>query len=328
MKKQKSIVNNEKIAIYPTLNELTSEYFTVLNYFSETFENAFEMQFHAHPQCEIMYCENGGFVFEYKLNEKSQIQSTKIYENSFIFINAGFFHRIKILGKNVKILNLEFLPTSHFPLSDKNITPLAPKLVLNIKELFSLSKQLEKLKIKNEVCYAFKDFCNVATTIKNIISLLVSPQTNETPFFIQFNMAKLFLDISQCNILESDKYLGISYISHALTYINENFTMNISVDDIAKAANISTTYLQRLFKSEMNTTVYKVLNMTRIKYAKYLLSDTNITNTEVANICGFNSREQLIYEFKKVENCTPSEYRNRNHNATLRNFNHLGEIKK
>jgi AraC-like DNA-binding protein len=53
------------------------------------------------------------------------------------------------------------------------------------------------------------------------------------------------------------------------------------------------------------------LNKYRIRKAKELLGMTRTTIKEIGNITGFYSDHTFIRVFKKHENCTPGQYRDR-----------------
>jgi AraC family transcriptional regulator of arabinose operon len=47
----------------------------------------------------------------------------------------------------------------------------------------------------------------------------------------------------------------------------------------------------------------------RIEYAKYLLSTTDITVNKISEMCGFSSEIRFMRQFKKEFVLTPTEYR-------------------
>lgn len=92
-------------------------------------------------------------------------------------------------------------------------------------------------------------------------------------------------------------------------YINDHCSEDICLDEIAKMAGFSKYHFTRLFKQFTNTTFYKYLNMKRIANAELLLSDPEISITEVAIHSGFSSLSAFIRMFKLFKQCTPTEFR-------------------
>ena len=55
--------------------------------------------------------------------------------------------------------------------------------------------------------------------------------------------------------------------------------------------------------------MYKRQIQTRIEKAKYLLTYTSLTITEIAALCGYSSSAYFAMQFKKHLGVTPSDYR-------------------
>lgn len=93
-------------------------------------------------------------------------------------------------------------------------------------------------------------------------------------------------------------------------YINSHCTEDLSLDSVAEIAGFSKYHFTRLFKQFTNVTFYKYLNQKRIAYAERLLTDPEISITEVALHSGFSSLSAFIRMFKLIKQCTPTEFRN------------------
>jgi AraC-like DNA-binding protein len=100
-----------------------------------------------------------------------------------------------------------------------------------------------------------------------------------------------------------------SAILNSINYINENFTKDLKLDEVAKKFLLSRTYFCELFKKNVGMTFNKYINLLRIGRAKMLLSNTNMSITDVAFSSGFNDTSNFSRQFAKHINLTPSEYR-------------------
>lgn len=69
-------------------------------------------------------------------------------------------------------------------------------------------------------------------------------------------------------------------------------------------------YFSRLFKQFTDVSFYKYVNQKRIEKAAEMLTEPNISITNVALSCGFESLSSFIRMFKIVKGCTPTEFRN------------------
>jgi AraC-like DNA-binding protein len=72
---------------------------------------------------------------------------------------------------------------------------------------------------------------------------------------------------------------------------------------------ISPTYLSRLIKTETGQGLLDCIHAARVKNAKTLLANTNLSIEQVALQVGFSNRYGLIRAFRAIEGMTPSEYR-------------------
>ncbi len=100
-----------------------------------------------------------------------------------------------------------------------------------------------------------------------------------------------------------------SAISDSITYINEHFEQNVTVEFLAKKAQLSKYHFIRVFTKETGFTPYNYLIVTRILAAKFLLNSTETSVKNIAFSTGFNSESSFCSTFKKWEGVTPMEYR-------------------
>lgn len=91
-------------------------------------------------------------------------------------------------------------------------------------------------------------------------------------------------------------------------YIEEHLTEDISLNDVAEWINLSPAYVSRIFKEETGETFVEYISRERITRAKQLLQSTNLSIKDVGFKCGFNNMQTFIRTFKRIENCTPSQY--------------------
>ena len=109
---------------------------------------------------------------------------------------------------------------------------------------------------------------------------------------------------------DSMHYLRLSdSIKPALSYIENHYSENISLDDLARTAGFNKRYFCKIFKSLTTKTPIEYLNLYRINIAKKMLLD-NYTRSvsEVAYACGYNDSAYFIRIFKKTLNTTPAKF--------------------
>lgn len=98
-------------------------------------------------------------------------------------------------------------------------------------------------------------------------------------------------------------------VARAQHFIEQHYAEEITVKRLAKLGNISVSSFTRIFKKELHVTPIEYLIEIRLQQAKKLLRRKEISITQVALRCGFNSSSHLTASFQRVLHMAPSEYR-------------------
>lgn len=98
-------------------------------------------------------------------------------------------------------------------------------------------------------------------------------------------------------------------IGEAVTYIEEHFLQPITLQAMADKAYLSTRQFQRVFTRNYHTTPMDYVIRKRLDYSCTLLRYPNLSISQVALESGFRDQNYYARQFRKVYNCTPSEYR-------------------
>ena len=102
---------------------------------------------------------------------------------------------------------------------------------------------------------------------------------------------------------------GADSIKMGLEFINNNFTRDLSLENIAKKAGISKYHFLREFKRYTGHTVVKYINILRCEYAKRLLRSTELSVGDVAALCGYENQSYFSKTFKAYTGILPREFR-------------------
>lgn len=94
-----------------------------------------------------------------------------------------------------------------------------------------------------------------------------------------------------------------------ITYINEHFTEEIRVSDLAAKAGLSHYYFIRTFKRETGFTPHEYILNTRIAAAQYLLKNTKLSIKDICYQTGFSCESIFCSAFKRRSGMTPTQYR-------------------
>lgn len=104
---------------------------------------------------------------------------------------------------------------------------------------------------------------------------------------------------------------GISLtVYECINYINANTNRPITVTDVAANVCKSRSFISTRFKQELGFGINDYINSRKIEEAKYLLSYTGKSISEISSYLCFSSQSYFQNVFKKKLGLTPMEYRN------------------
>lgn len=111
--------------------------------------------------------------------------------------------------------------------------------------------------------------------------------------------------------LEGDQYnySNSRRVEKIISYMTENYSKNITLEELAVYAQISISYMGSIFKTVTGKSTIDYLIEIRITKAKELLRD-GYPVSEVSKIVGFSDIFYFSKTFKKHEGVSPSKYRN------------------
>lgn len=92
-------------------------------------------------------------------------------------------------------------------------------------------------------------------------------------------------------------------------YIVENYTNDISLQDMASHLHYSDAYFSKVFKQCFDKGFIVYLNEFRINKAKEYLSDISVNIKDISEKVGYRDSNYFAKVFKRSEGVTPSEYR-------------------
>lgn len=99
------------------------------------------------------------------------------------------------------------------------------------------------------------------------------------------------------------------YIREAITYIEQNYTRDFSIEDIAATLGIDRGYFGKLFKRATGQSPQQFLIQYRLIKAANLLKTTELSIREVANSVGYENQLHFSRAFRKMYEVSPREYK-------------------
>ncbi|MFA7636591.1 MAG: AraC family transcriptional regulator [Monoglobales bacterium] len=95
----------------------------------------------------------------------------------------------------------------------------------------------------------------------------------------------------------------------AVAYIYSNYHQKIRIDDIAAECHVSNSHVAHIFKQKSGQSIGAFLTEHRIKKAKQILENTDMSINDTAFCVGFEDGNYFINVFKKAVGLSPGAYR-------------------
>lgn len=189
-----------------------------------------------------------------------------------------------------------------------------------MKSIFEMySSQLSQIepdfnKIKNA-------FFELIVTARNIASE-INPNFQNSNFSDSFSVISTKTDFTELKeyvlqalleyisvIISAKEHKENPIIKKVCEYIYNNTEKDISLEQMADYANVSSFYLSKLFKEERGVTFVNYLNDTRLEKSRDLLKTTQLSIKEITAAVGYNDQNYFSRIFRNKYGVTPTEFR-------------------
>ncbi len=244
---------------------------------------------HMHSAVEVILPDSGVSVY------KLQDQEYHVEPGQILFIPSGCPHELTESAEVRRYLIL-FEPSPLFTLRDMpDIREITDKPIYLSEDseqrmqIHDLMKQVIDCYFQHEPmwntrCYAY---------LMQVYALL----------------GQSYLRIPKDVPAEKRRIINPEIMNSALTYINEHFTEDISLESVASFAGFSKYYFSRLFREFSGITFSEYLLDKRVNHAANLLIQTKNAIHTIAESSGFSSIATFNRIFRDQKKCTPTQYR-------------------
>lgn len=250
---------------------------------------------HWHKGIELIYVSKGSMFCQTNLDR------FKLQKGDICFINRNQVHSLSCDGKvqcehDTLILNMDLFNID-IDLYEKYILPIIEDDTFshirftgtdsNAAKISKSMKEIESLKDNKPLAYELGIISKAYEIMKNLYEVHSTGQYLKTKS-------------------DYDRIL----LQKMIEYIYENYSGQISLDDIAGAANISLSKANQIFKEFTSYSPIAFLNNYRLEKSAELLRNTNDTIAQISLDCGFSGQSYFNKVFIKEYGSTPLKYRN------------------
>ena len=148
---------------------------------------------------------------------------------------------------------------------------------------------------------------------RSLIWQLLSVRTDSSPdpdSVFAHLLLSLFVEVDLAVVGSSAKQVIVPDIIVAIqSYLDRNYSRNISLDDLSRIFSISKFHMSREFKRYVGKSPNDYLIGIRLDKAKVLLVDSRRSIAEIGQLVGIPNTNHFLYLFKSREGITPSAFR-------------------
>lgn len=186
-----------------------------------------------------------------------------------------------------------------------NLTTETISIICNTNLIENIFPEILEFSLKTPVAdsLSLSDICNKA--FRNMINLKDEAQLTGW-LIIAFSEIKKHLCFTKSSPIKSGDLLPL-----LLSYIDNNYQQNLTIEHLSKKFGYSASYIAHLFCDRLKIPFRTYLGNLRSEQAVKLITTTEKSLTEIAYECGFNSLNTFCRCFKKCYNETPSSYKKR-----------------
>lgn len=256
------------------------------------------------------YIENPQITFKYaKGNPAVRGKEFHLYHELVFFLNGDS----DFISENFKCrLSPEtfiIIPKEKYHHFDfKNGSDNYLRCTINFNEIPDFEKLIAEL--LDDVKVIKNPSLKIIEYFNRLINAVENPLPDyQKEILLKLILGEILLEISNTSNYQN-RHFGLNELTEkVIRFINNHFQEKISVSDIARTFNVSSSTLSHTFKKDLKTSVYRyILNKRLITARKMITEGTD--STIAAHKCGFDDYSGFYKAYLKYFACSPTQDKN------------------
>ncbi len=122
-------------------------------------------------------------------------------------------------------------------------------------------------------------------------------------------LARQMTQTGEYSLEEMQRRRALKRLEPVLQFLQTHYTEALSLDELANAGYMSSSYCCELFPAALGTTPITYRNVLRLNEARRLMQTIDLTIHDIAYRVGFQSVQEFNRLFRRDTGCSPSQFR-------------------
>ncbi len=251
---------------------------------------------HTHDFAEIVYILDG------RATETVNGRDVELSRGSLLFINRGSTHEFTPKDR-FTYYNICFMPEV---ISDRIINRDNAFDLLSLTAIEELRRAEGSL---GNITFDGEERVIIESILADMLTEYEATRPERRAVLESYMTVIISKILRKLEPAEAKKRESVFLWKDILSFIDSNLGEKLTLSALAKQCFYNPSYFSRSFKEKFGITLVEYITRSRAEAAARLLSETELSTSEIAVRCGFGDKSALYRAFAKQYGMTPREWR-------------------
>ena len=258
----------------------------------------------------FVFSAEGEFYFDKVTRNIGKDSSEHLHDRAEIYYlkEGECTYFIENTPCNIKKGDIVFVPEGKKHKTVYNLNPYT-RLLINCTKKYIPESVLDS--VSHNVCIYRNP--HISSRIEEIMCLIEEEYTDSDEYSEEMIRALTFQLFFIFARNFDTKYIvrtGSEFIGRTINYIQQNYSKDITLTDVAQMNCVSAEHLSRSFKKETGVNFNEYVTLFRLQKAEYMLrNEPGRSVSHIAYAVGFNDSNYFSHKFKKLYGISPLKFR-------------------